>query len=175
MAFFFVNPIGVGVEEHVFCFCFSSFLPLSPCTHRTCAFLMESVAHHCSSLIQLLHAFDSVILMRLDLLTLAFQQDQVLSEVIHFLLISISFSMATSSVDDYTITFSTQTWLHLGESNSIKSMQEVNESFLIISKSEILLRALVGVFALASSFSSLLVSSTFKFAKKTSNLPTSSL
>jgi hypothetical protein len=75
--------------------------------------------------------------------------------------------MATSSVDDYTITFSTQTcWLHLGESNSIKSMQEVEESFLIISKSEILLGALVGVFALASSFSSLLVNSTFKFAKK---------
>jgi hypothetical protein len=81
--------------------------------------------------------------------------------------LSISFSMATSSVDDYTITFSTQTcWLHLGESNSIKSMQEVEESFLIISKSEILLGALVGVFALASSFSSLLVNSTFKFAKK---------
>ena len=80
--------------------------------------------------------------------------------------LSISFSMATSSVDDYTITFSTQTRLHLGESNSIKSMQEVEESFLIISKSEIVLGALVGVFALASSFSSLLVSSTFKFAKK---------
>ena len=101
--------------------------------------------HYRCLLIKFLHSLVGVILMRLDLLRLAFQDGQVLGEAVHF---------------------STQTWLHLGESNSIKSMQEVNESFLIISKSEILLRALVGVFALASSFSSLLVSSTFKFAKK---------
>lgn len=78
--------MGVGVWELYFGFSLSYFLHLSSCTHRTrglpyCKCSTPRFLPHPAS-----SCLDSVILMRLGLQTLVFQHNQVLGEVIHFLL-----------------------------------------------------------------------------------------
>ena len=142
---FFVHLVGVGVGELVcFLFVFLFLLSSSLILHLALIGLVAYVANHSLSFIKLLHSLDGVILIKLDLLRLAFHLSQVLVRRATSCL-SWSFSFATSCVHVSTTTFSIQTWLHKGESK-YKSLQELEASFLDMSKIELFfLGALVRV------------------------------
>ena len=87
----FVHLVGVGVGELAcFLFVFLFLLSSSPILHLApiglVAFLVAYVENHGLFFIKLLHSLDSVILMKLGLLRLAFHLSQVLGEASHFLL-----------------------------------------------------------------------------------------
>ena len=119
----------------LFPFCFFLLLRSSPILHLALiglvAFFMAHVANHSLSFIKLLHSLDGVILMKLDLLCLAFHSSQVLDEASYFLLELLILLCNLLCACIYT-TFLTQTWLHKDESKH-KSLQEVDASFLIMS------------------------------------------
>ena len=105
----FVHLVGVGVGElDCLLFVFLFLLFSSPILHLALiglvAFLVAYVANHDLSFIKLLHSIDSVILMKLGLLRLAFHLSQVLVRRATSCL-SCSFSIVTSCVHVSTITF----------------------------------------------------------------------
>ena len=78
------------LESLLVSFLFFFLLSSSPILHLALiglvAFLVAHVANHGLSFIKLLHSLDGVILMKLDLLRLAFHLSQVLGEASYFLL-----------------------------------------------------------------------------------------
>ena len=91
-------------------------------------FLVAYVANHALSFIKLLHSLDGVILMKLDLLRLAFHLSQVLGETSYFLLelLILLCNLLCSCIYN---NFLNINWLHKGESKH-KSLQKVEVSFL---------------------------------------------
>jgi hypothetical protein len=127
---FFVHLVDVGVGD------FTCWLLLIPGLHLTLvilvAFLVAWPTNHGLCLSSLVHSYSGVILCRLGFLALPFLSYKALPRWATSCL-NCSFTFAISFEQVSITTFSTRTWLQ-GLELSIKSKQEVEASFLMISK-----------------------------------------
>jgi hypothetical protein len=132
----FIHLVDVGVGYFA-CWLLVELLPLLIPGHRLAlerlvAFFVTYPTNHSFTLHRFVHYRSGVILWRLDLFGFAFLVVQGLPKASTSCL-NCSFSFATSAEHVYTTIFSTRTWLR-GLELSIKSRQEVESSFLIISE-----------------------------------------